>query len=66
MWNPDQTYAAEQARRMELYAEAELLRAARGNDAKTRLVVRIGRLLEKIGAQLAGEIQAPSHVSKRL
>jgi hypothetical protein len=57
MWNFDGSYQAEAQRRTELYAEAELLRAARGNDAQTRLVARIGQLIEKIGAQLAGSHQ---------
>jgi hypothetical protein len=35
MWNFDGSYQAEAQRRAELYAQAELLRAAQGSDAKT-------------------------------
>jgi hypothetical protein len=65
MWNPDQTYVAEQARRAELYAAAEMRRAAQDGGTEARMIVRLGQLLERIGAGLQGAAQAPARAAER-
>jgi hypothetical protein len=65
MWNFDGSYQAEGQRRAELYAEAELLRAARGGQVEERLLVRLGRLLERLGAQIQGGAQPASRAAER-
>ncbi len=53
MMNPDQTYAAEQARRAELYYQAELMRQV--GETKPQPAALLGRALRRLGAWLAGE-----------
>jgi hypothetical protein len=63
MWNFEGSYQTEVERRAalraELDTEAELRRAACGDQAEERLVARLGRPLGMIGAQLKGEGEAP-------
>ena len=64
-WNPDQSYAAEQARGAGLYAVAELLWAARNGNAEPSLIARLTRLLCQIGAQPQGLAQTQPHAAER-
>ena len=54
MWNPDMVYQAEQARRAELYAQAEVARAARTAAGGRQLAARLGWALRRIGERLEG------------
>jgi hypothetical protein len=54
MWNPDQSYAAEQARAAELRAEAMWRREVGSVDTQRALVKWLGRRLQQLGARLEG------------
>ena len=58
MWNPDLVYQAEQARRAELYTQAEMARAARAAAGGRQLAMRLGRALRRIGERLEDAEQA--------
>ena len=57
MMNPDQTYAAEQARRAELYYQAELMRQVGETKPQPAALLgrALGRALRRLGAWLEGE-----------
>jgi len=56
MWNPDMIYQAEQARRAELYAQAEIARVRTAVGGR-QLALRLGRALQRIGERLEGADQ---------
>lgn len=52
MWNPDQIYVVEQARRAELYAEAEQERLLSEPEAALPRIARIASALQRLGERL--------------
>jgi hypothetical protein len=58
MWNPDQVYLAEQARRAELYTEAEQVRQAQTSGVSVSPAALLGRAVRRLSERLVAA-QAP-------